>query len=53
MRARIYMLFPLVGWKKVLFHGVKAGNNHAQLSKRCQNVQAKNLKTLKARLDKG
>ena len=25
MRAGIYMLFPLVGWKKVLFHGEKAG----------------------------
>ena len=23
MRAGIYMLFPLVGWKKVLFHGKK------------------------------
>ena len=25
MRAGIYMLFPLVGWKKVLFLGKKAG----------------------------
>ena len=25
MSAGIYMLFPLVGWKKVLFHGEKAG----------------------------
>ena len=25
MRAGIYMLFPLVGWKKVLFHTKKAG----------------------------
>ena len=25
MRAGIYMLYPLVGWKKVLFHGEKAG----------------------------
>ena len=36
MRAGIYMLFPLVGWKKVLFHGKKAGKR-VFLSKRGWN----------------
>ena len=36
MRAGIYMLFPLVGWKKVLFLGKKAGKSVFFIKKRLE-----------------
>ena len=46
MRAGIYMLFPLVGWKKVLFHGKKAGKKGPFSSKEAGILYLSLLDTL-------